>query len=217
MQQDRLLITDTSMRDAQQSLLATRMRTVDMTLIAPAYATACKDFFSLEMWGGATFDTAYRFLKESPWARLDELREAIPNVLFQMLLRGANAVGYANYPDNVIRQFVQESAKSGIDVFRIFDSLNWVEAMKVSIDEALKTDKLVEGCICYTGDIMEPYQVRPRILHPQSQRARRPRLPHARHQGHERSLKANGSNRAHQRLEERAQHPNPSAHPRFHR
>mgnify|MGYP000485810648 CR=1 FL=1 len=155
MQQDRLLITDTSMRDAQQSLLATRMRTVDMTRIAPAYATACKDFFSLEMWGGATFDTAYRFLKESPWARLDELREAIPNVLFQMLLRGANAVGYANYPDNVIRQFVQESAKSGIDVFRIFDSLNWVEAMKVSIDEALKTDKLVEGCICYTGDIMD--------------------------------------------------------------
>lgn len=153
--QDKLLLTDTSMRDAQQSLLATRMRTVDMTRIAPSYATACKDFFSLEMWGGATFDTSYRFLKESPWDRLDQLREMIPNVLFQMLLRGANAVGYKNYPDNIIREFVRESAQSGIDVFRIFDSLNWLKAMEVSIDEALKQDKIVEGCICYTGDITD--------------------------------------------------------------
>lgn len=153
--QDKLLITDTSMRDAQQSLLATRMRTVDMTRIAPAYAVAGKNLFSLEMWGGATFDTSYRFLKESPWERLDTLRKLIPNVLFQMLFRGANAVGYKNYPDNVIREFIRESAASGIDIFRIFDSLNWLKGMEISIDEALKQNKIVEGCLCYTGDITD--------------------------------------------------------------
>ena len=153
--QEKLLITDTSMRDAHQSLFATRMRTVDMTRIAPAYATACRDFFSLEMWGGATFDTAYRFLKESPWDRLDQLRKLIPNVMFQMLLRGANAVGYKNYPDNMIREFVRLSAEGGIDVFRIFDSLNWIKGMEVAIDEALQQNKIVEGCICYTGDITD--------------------------------------------------------------
>ena len=155
LKQDKLLITDTTMRDAHQSLMATRMRTVDMERIAPAYAVLGKDLFSLEMWGGATFDTSYRFLKESPWERLATLRAKIPNVLFQMLLRGANAVGYKNYPDNVIRAFVRESAQAGIDLFRIFDSLNWIKGMEVAIDEALKTNSVVEGCICYTGDIMD--------------------------------------------------------------
>src|SRR6476619_4009211 len=129
-EQKKLLITDTTMRDAHQSLFATRMRTFDMTRIAPRYAAAHADFFSLEMWGGATFDTAMRFLKESPWARLERLRAAIPNVLFQMLLRAANAVGYTNYPDNVVEAFVKESARAGIDVFRIFDSLNWLENIR---------------------------------------------------------------------------------------
>ena len=153
--QKKLLITDTSMRDAQQSLMATRVRTVDMEKIAPAVALYGKDLFSLEMWGGATFDTAYRFLGESPWERLETLREIIPNVLFQMLIRGANAVGYKNYPDNVIRRFVKESAKSGIDVFRIFDSLNWVQGMEVALDETLNQGKIAEACICYTGDILD--------------------------------------------------------------
>lgn len=150
-----LLITDTTMRDAQQSLMATRVRTIDMEKIAPATAFYGKDLFSLEMWGGATFDTAYRFLKESPWERLATLRKKIPNIMFQMLLRGANAVGYKNYPDNVIREFVKESANAGIDVFRIFDSLNWIEGMEVAMDEVLKQGKVAEPCICYTGDILD--------------------------------------------------------------
>ena len=153
--QKKLLITDTTMRDAQQSLMATRVRTVDMEKIAPAVATYGKDLFSLEMWGGATFDTSYRFLKESPWERLATLRAKIPNVMFQMLIRGANAVGYKNYPDNVIRKFVKESAASGIDVFRIFDSLNWLEGMEVALDETLNQGKIAEACICYTGDILD--------------------------------------------------------------
>jgi len=150
-----LLITDTTMRDAQQSLMATRVRTIDMEKIAPATAFYGKDLFSLEMWGGATFDTAYRFLKESPWERLATLRKKIPNIMFQMLLRGANAVGYKNYPDNVIREFVKESANAGVDVFRIFDSLNWIEGMEVAMDEVLKQGKVAEPCICYTGDILD--------------------------------------------------------------
>ncbi|MEG0924654.1 MAG: pyruvate carboxylase [Anaerovoracaceae bacterium] len=153
--QKKLLLTDTTMRDAQQSLMATRVRTIDMEKIAPAVAVYGKDLFSLEMWGGATFDTAYRFLKESPWERLDTLRKKVPNVLFQMLIRGANAVGYKNYPDNVIREFVKESANSGIDVFRIFDSLNWIEGMEVALDETLNQGKVAEACICYTGDILD--------------------------------------------------------------
>ncbi|MBR2575852.1 MAG: pyruvate carboxylase [Firmicutes bacterium] len=153
--QDKLLLTDTTMRDAHQSLMATRLRTVDMTKIAPAYSVLAKDLFSLEMWGGATFDVAYRFLKESPWERLKLIREAVPNVLMQMLIRGANAVGYKNYPDNVIREFVKQSAEYGIDVFRIFDSLNWVKGMEVAMDEVLKQDKVCEACICYTGDILD--------------------------------------------------------------
>ena len=154
-EQQKLLITDTTMRDAQQSLMATRVRTVDMEKIAPAVSVYGKDLFSVEMWGGATFDTSYRFLKESPWERLDTLREKMPNILFQMLIRGANAVGYKNYPDNVIREFVKESARSGIDVFRIFDSLNWLDGMTVALDETLKQDKIAEACLCYTGDILD--------------------------------------------------------------
>ena len=150
-----LLLTDTTMRDAQQSLMATRVRTVDMDKIAPGVAKYEKDMFSLEMWGGATFDTSIRFLKEDPWERLETLRKKIPNVLFQMLIRGANGVGYKNYPDNVIREFVKQSAKSGIDVFRIFDSLNWVQGMEIALDEVLNQGKVAEPCICYTGDILD--------------------------------------------------------------
>ena len=154
-EQKKLLLTDTTMRDAQQSLMATRVRTVDMEKIAPAVALYGQNLFSLEMWGGATFDTSYRFLKESPWERLETLRKKIPNIMFQMLLRGANGVGYKNYPDNVIRRFVKESAASGIDVFRIFDSLNWIEGMEVALDETLNQGKIAEACICYTGDILD--------------------------------------------------------------
>ncbi|MBQ0037891.1 MAG: pyruvate carboxylase [Clostridiales bacterium] len=154
--QKKLLITDTTMRDAHQSLLSTRMRTRDMVKPAQGIAEILSDCFSLEMWGGATFDVAYRFLHESPWERLELLREAIPNIPFQMLLRGANAVGYTNYPDNVIRAFVAESAKTGIDVFRVFDSLNWIPGMEVAMDEVLKQNKLCEATICYTGDILDP-------------------------------------------------------------
>lgn len=153
--QQKLLLTDTTMRDAHQSLMATRMRTVDMLKIAKATSILANDLFSLEMWGGATFDVAYRFLKESPWERLDLLRKKIPNILFQMLLRGSNAVGYKNYPDNVIREFIRESADSGIDIFRIFDSLNWLKGMEVAIDEVLKNGKIAEACMCYTGDILD--------------------------------------------------------------
>ncbi|MFA7412398.1 MAG: pyruvate carboxylase, partial [Tissierellaceae bacterium] len=150
-----LLITDTTMRDAHQSLMATRVRTSDMFRIAKAVSVLGKDLFSLEMWGGATFDVAYRFLNESPWERLESLRRRIPNILFQMLIRGSNAVGYRNYPDNVIREFVREAADRGIDVFRIFDSLNWLKGMEIAIDEVLKVGKVAEACICYTGDILD--------------------------------------------------------------
>ncbi|KAA8667804.1 pyruvate carboxylase [Clostridium sp. HV4-5-A1G] len=153
--QKKLLLTDTTMRDAHQSLMATRMRTRDMLKIADAQSVLTKDLFSMEMWGGATFDVAYRFLKESPWERLEKLREKIPNILFQMLLRGANAVGYKNYPDNVIREFIKQSANSGIDVFRIFDSLNWLKGMEVAVDEVLNQGKIAEACMCYTGDVLD--------------------------------------------------------------
>ncbi len=155
LEQKKLLITDTTMRDAHQSLLSTRVRTRDMVKGAEGTAAILADCFSLEMWGGATFDVAYRYLHESPWERLDLLREKIPNIPFQMLLRGANAVGYANYPDNVIREFVREAAESGIDVFRIFDSLNWIPGMEVAMDEVLKQNKICEATICYTGDVMD--------------------------------------------------------------
>jgi len=153
--QNKLLLTDTTMRDAHQSLMATRVRTIDMIRIAEATAHYGKDLFSLEMWGGATFDVAYRFLKECPWERLVEIRKRIPNIMLQMLIRGANTVGYTNYPDNIIREFIRESAEAGIDVFRIFDSLNWLQGMEVAIDETLKSGKIAEACICYTGDILD--------------------------------------------------------------
>lgn len=152
----KLLFTDTTMRDAHQSLIATRFRTFDLMNIAEATEHYQKDMFSLEMWGGATFDVAYRFLKESPWTRLHRLREAIPSVNFQMLLRASNGVGYKNYPDNVIAEFIKESANSGIDVFRIFDSLNWTENMKQSMATAQETGKIVEAAMCYTGDVLDP-------------------------------------------------------------
>lgn len=154
-QQD-VLITDTTFRDAHQSLLATRVRTKDLMEVAPMTSHYLKDSFSLEMWGGATFDVAYNFLKENPWERLTRLRKAIPNVLFQMLLRASNAVGYKNYPDNVITKFVEESAQAGIDVFRIFDSLNWLDQMKVANEAVQQAGKISEGAICYTGDILNP-------------------------------------------------------------
>ncbi len=153
--QNKLLLTDTTMRDAQQSLIATRVRSVDMSKIAKPTAVYGQDLFSLEMWGGATFDTAYRFLKESPWQRLESLRKRIPNVMFQMLIRGANGVGYKNYPDNVIREFIKQSAGAGIDVFRMFDSLNWLKGVEVSLDEVLKQGKVAEVALCYTGDILD--------------------------------------------------------------
>jgi pyruvate carboxylase len=152
----RLLVTDTTMRDAHQSLLATRMRTYDIVAAAKAYSTGLPQLFSLECWGGATFDVAMRFLNEDPWERLTQLRERAPNILLQMLLRGANGVGYTNYPDNVVRYFVAQAAKAGTDVFRIFDCLNWVENMRVAIDAVCETGKLAEGAICYTGDILDP-------------------------------------------------------------
>ncbi|WP_198647960.1 pyruvate carboxylase [Staphylococcus capitis] len=152
--QEDVLITDTTFRDAHQSLLATRLRTKDMMNIASKTAEVFKDSFSLEMWGGATFDVAYNFLKENPWERLERLRKAIPNVLFQMLLRASNAVGYKNYPDNVIKKFVHESANAGVDVFRIFDSLNWVDQMKIANEAVQEAGKISEGAICYTGDIL---------------------------------------------------------------
>ena len=152
----RLLVTDTTFRDAHQSLLATRVRTHDLLKTAPAVAQRLSNLFSIEMWGGATFDASMRFLHEDPWQRLRELREQIPNICFQMLLRGANAVGYASYPDNVIQEFVRESYAQGIDIFRIFDSLNSIENMRVSIDAVLETGAVCEPAICYTGDILDP-------------------------------------------------------------
>ena len=153
--QKRLLVTDTTFRDAHQSLLATRVRTHDLLATASAVAQRLPNLFSLEMWGGATFDTAMRFLHEDPWQRLRDLRVRIPNICFQMLLRGANAVGYTSYPDNVIVEFVREAHAQGIDIFRIFDSLNSIENMRVSIDAVLETGAVCEPAICYTGDIFD--------------------------------------------------------------
>ena len=152
----RLLLTDTTFRDAHQSLLATRVRTRDLVEVAGAYSHLLPELFSLEMWGGATFDTSMRFLKECPWERLTRMREKTPNVLFQMLLRASNAVGYTNYPDNIVRSFVKEAAAAGMDVFRIFDALNWVPNMRVAMEACLETDAICEASICYTGDITNP-------------------------------------------------------------
>ena len=153
--QEKILLTDTTLRDAHQSLFATRMRSYDMWRIAPYYAQALPQLLSLECWGGATFDVAMRFLKEDPWERLIALRERIPNILLQMLLRAANGVGYTNYPDNVVRFFVERAAEAGIDLFRVFDSLNWVENMRPAMDAVIDSGKLCEAAICYTGDIFD--------------------------------------------------------------
>ncbi|HVO46211.1 MAG TPA: pyruvate carboxylase [Steroidobacteraceae bacterium] len=158
LEQKRVLMTDTTMRDAHQSLLATRVRTIDLVQIAPYYSQLLPELFSMECWGGATFDVAMRFLREDPWQRLALLREKMPNLLLQMLLRSANAVGYTNYPDNVVRFFVSRAAARGIDVFRIFDSLNWVENMRVAIDAVLESGKLCEAAICYTGNLSDPHE-----------------------------------------------------------
>ena len=155
LEQKRLLITDTTMRDGHQSLLATRMRSIDMVKAAPAYASLMPDLFSVECWGGATFDVAFRFLQECPWQRLRDIREHMPNLMTQMLLRASNGVGYTNYPDNVVESFVAEAAK-GIDVFRVFDSLNWVENMRVAMDAVIASGKICEASVCYTGDILDP-------------------------------------------------------------
>jgi pyruvate carboxylase len=154
--QKKVLITDTTMRDGHQSLLATRMRSIDMIKAAPAYAAHLPQLFSVECWGGATFDVAYRFLQECPWQRLRDLRAQMPNLMTQMLLRGANGVGYTTYPDNVVQSFVKQAAITGVDVFRVFDSLNWVENMRVAMDAVLEANKVLEGTVCYTGDILDP-------------------------------------------------------------
>jgi pyruvate carboxylase len=154
------LITDTTFRDAHQSLMATRMRSADMLRVAPHYAQLMPRLFSVESWGGATFDVAMRFLNEDPWQRLADLSAAMPNLMQQMLLRASNGVGYTNYPDNVVRFFVQQSAQAGVDVFRIFDCLNWVENMRVAIDSVCETGRIAEAAICYTGDILDPMRTK---------------------------------------------------------
>ena len=159
-QQPGLLMTDTTMRDAHQSLLATRVRTYDMRQIAPAYARLVPQLFSMEMWGGATFDTSMRFLKECPWQRLADLRQDVPNILFQMLLRASNAVGYTNYPDNVVQLFVREATQAGMDIFRVFDALNWVPNMQVAMDAVLDAGGICEASICYTGDLQNPHRTK---------------------------------------------------------
>lgn len=153
--QKRLMITDTTFRDAHQSLHATRFRTKDLLNIAEAYSHLCPELFSLEMWGGATFDTSMRFLNECPWQRLADIREKVPNILTQMLLRASNAVGYTNYPDNVVKAFVAEAAQTGMDVFRVFDALNWVPNMKLAMDAVIESGMICEASICYTGDILD--------------------------------------------------------------
>lgn len=154
--QSEVLITDTTFRDAHQSLFATRLRTNDMMKVAAATAGKLPNLFSFECWGGATFDVAYRFLDESPWDRLQQFRIKAPNILLQMLLRGANAVGYTSYPDNVVKEFIHLAAKNGVDVFRIFDSLNGLDNMRLSIDTVRECNKVAEAALCYTGDILDP-------------------------------------------------------------
>ncbi len=159
-QQKQVLVTDTTMRDGHQSLLATRVRTHDIARIAGVYARALPELLSLECWGGATFDVAMRFLTEDPWERLSLVREAAPNLLLQMLLRGANGVGYTNYPDNVVQHFVSQAAAGGIDLFRVFDCLNWVENMRVAMDAVIAEGKLCEAAMCYTGDLLDPQRAK---------------------------------------------------------
>ncbi len=161
----KVLVTDTTFRDAHQSLLATRVRSKDLIDVTKPTATLLPNLFSMEVWGGATFDVAYRFLKEDPWKRLEAIRALAPNTLLQMLLRASNAVGYKNYPDNVIQQFVKQSAASGVDVFRIFDSLNWVKSMEIAIDAVGNAGKIAEAAICYTGDLNDPTRAKYNIAY----------------------------------------------------
>lgn len=161
LEEKKIHFTDTTMRDAHQSLLATRMRSYDMLKVASSFAKNHPNTFSMEVWGGATFDVCMRFLHESPWTRLRELRKAVPNILFQMLLRGSNGVGYKAYPDNLIEKFVEKSWENGVDLFRIFDSLNWVKAMEPSIQYVRNlTGGIAEGAISYTGDILDTKQTK---------------------------------------------------------
>merc|ERR1719189_1514523 len=150
------MITDTTFRDAHQSLLATRVRTHDLLKISPYVAHNFSNLYSLENWGGATFDVSMRFLHECPWSRLKEMRELIPNIPFQMLLRGANAVGYTSYPDNVVYKFCEKAQQNGMDVFRVFDSLNYMENMKLGIDAVGAAGGIIEATCCYTGDVLHP-------------------------------------------------------------
>ncbi|MEG1346249.1 MAG: pyruvate carboxylase, partial [Acidaminococcaceae bacterium] len=154
--QPKVLFTDTTFRDAHQSLFATRLRSADMLRVTEQTAAKLPHLFSFECWGGATFDVAYRFLYESPWERLAQMRALAPNILLQMLLRGANAVGYTSYPDNVVKEFIRLSAQNGVDVFRIFDSLNGLDNMRLSIDTVRENNKVAEAALCYTGDILDP-------------------------------------------------------------
>ena len=156
LKQKRLLVTDTTFRDAHQSLMATRVRSYDMLAVADALARRAPQLFSLEMWGGATFDTAMRFLHEDPWERLRELRKRVPNICFQMLFRGSNAVGYTNYPDNVVAGFVKHAAASGMDIFRVFDSLNYTPNLRAAMEAVQDTHAICEATVCYTGDILDP-------------------------------------------------------------
>ncbi len=219
LKQKPLLMTDTTFRDAHQSLLATRMRTFDMLQIAEAYARLVPKMFSIEMWGGATFDTAMRFLKECPWQRLADLRTRIPNILFQMLLRASNAVGYTNYPDNVVTAFVHESAQAGIDLFRIFDSLNWAANMRVAMDAVLKI-----GHVVRSGDLLHrrhsrsgPAEIRSEVLRRVGQEARKDGGAYPGHQRHGRPLQALRGPRARQSVEARDRHPDPFPHARHQR
>ena len=214
-----LLITDTTFRDAHQSLLATRVRTYDMLASGPALARRLgaldHGLFSLEMWGGATFDTAMRFLSEDPWERLRQLRAAIPNICFQMLFRGSNAVGYSNYPDNVVAGFVQHAADSGIDIFRIFDSLNYLPNLRVAMEAVQDTHAVCEAALCYTGDILDraPRQVLLEILRPDGPGTRENGRPFPRHQGYGGGLPAVRCAQAPQSAERGGWPPHPFSHP----
>ena len=213
--QKRLLITDTTMRDGHQSLLATRMRSYDMIAVAPAYASQLPQLFSVECWGGATFDVAYRFLQECPWQRLRDLRQAMPNLMTQMLLRASNGVGYTNYPDNVVQAFVAQAASSGVDVFRVFDSLNWVENMRVAMDAVIENNKVCEAAICYTGDLFDPdrakYDLKYYVAHGQGTARRRRACAGA--EGHGGAVEAGRRPGAVQGAEGRGRPADPFPHP----
>jgi pyruvate carboxylase len=211
--QKRLLITDTTMRDGHQSLLATRMRSFDMVKVAPTpMPHTCPALFSMECWGGATFDVAYRFLQECPWQRLRDLRAAMPNILLQMLLRSANGVGYTNYPDNVVRHFVQ-AAETGVDVFRVFDSLNWVENMRVAMDAVLESGKISKARSATPATSTTPTAPStPSTITCHGEGAGGRRRPCHRRQGHGGPAEAAGG-AGWSRAQERSRRPDPLPHP----